>query len=66
MEANPTLGEKGAPEMKLPTPLNCHPAMALFRHPKSPLYSRNGVSADERPLLPRALRRYWTGQVVDW
>jgi ubiquinone/menaquinone biosynthesis C-methylase UbiE len=34
-----------------------HPAMALFRHPASPLYRREGVSPDERPLLPSALRR---------
>ena len=34
-----------------------HPAMALFRHPRSPLYRSEGVSPDERPLLPRALRR---------
>jgi demethylmenaquinone methyltransferase/2-methoxy-6-polyprenyl-1,4-benzoquinol methylase len=34
-----------------------HPAMALFRHPRSPLYHPAGVSPDERPLLPRALRR---------
>lgn len=34
-----------------------HPAMALFRHPRSPLYLRQGVSPDERPLLPRALWR---------
>jgi len=34
-----------------------HPAMALFRHPKSPLYNSQGVSPDERPLLPRTLRR---------
>lgn len=33
-----------------------HPAMLLFRHPKSPLYSPAGVSPDERPLLPRRLR----------
>ena len=33
-----------------------HPAMALFRHPKSPLYSSNGVSPNEAPLLPRTLR----------
>ena len=33
-----------------------HPAMALFRHPASPLYSSAGVSPDERPLLPRRLR----------
>jgi SAM-dependent methyltransferase len=34
-----------------------HPAMALFRHPRSPLYNPEGVSPDEAPLLPRALRR---------
>ena len=34
-----------------------HPAMALFRHPKSPLYRAEGVSPHERPLLPSALRR---------
>lgn len=34
-----------------------HPAMLLFRHPGSPLYSAEGVSPDERPLLPSALRR---------
>jgi ubiquinone/menaquinone biosynthesis C-methylase UbiE len=34
-----------------------HPAMALFRHPRSPLYLSAGVSPDERPLLPRVLRR---------
>lgn len=34
-----------------------HPAMLLFRHPRSPLYSSDGVSPDERPLLPSALRR---------
>jgi len=33
-----------------------HPAMLLFRHPRSPLYSANGVSPGERPLMPRALR----------
>lgn len=33
-----------------------HPAMALFRHPRSPLYSSNGVSPNEAPLLPRVLR----------
>jgi SAM-dependent methyltransferase len=33
-----------------------HPAMALFRHPRSPLYSSQGVSPDERPLRPAALR----------
>jgi SAM-dependent methyltransferase len=34
-----------------------HPAMALLRHPRSPFYSGEGVSPNERPLLPRALRR---------
>jgi len=34
-----------------------HPAMLLFRHPRSPLYSAAGVSPDEQPLLPSALRR---------
>ena len=34
-----------------------HPAMALFRWPKSPLYNPKGVSPNERPLLPRVLRR---------
>jgi SAM-dependent methyltransferase len=33
-----------------------HPAMALFRHPRSPLYSSHGVSPNEAPLLPRVLR----------
>jgi len=33
-----------------------HPAMLLFRHPKSPLYDPQGVSPDEQPLLPRVLR----------
>jgi SAM-dependent methyltransferase len=33
-----------------------HPAMLLFRHPKSPLYNPSGVSPDEQPLLPRVLR----------
>jgi len=33
-----------------------HPAMALFRHPRSPLYSSKGVSPNEAPLLPRRLR----------
>lgn len=34
-----------------------HPAMLLFRHPGSPLYSAEGVSPDEQPLLPSVLRR---------
>lgn len=33
-----------------------HPAMLLFRHPRSPLYSAEGVSPHEQPLLPGALR----------
>lgn len=33
-----------------------HPAMALFRWPASPLYTPNGVSPNERPLLGRELR----------
>jgi len=33
-----------------------HPAMALFRHPGSPLYRSEGVSPDERPLRPVVLR----------
>lgn len=34
-----------------------HPAMLLFRHPRSPLYSPEGVSPHEQPLLPSVLRR---------
>lgn len=34
-----------------------HPAMALFRWPKSPLYRAEGVSPNEQPLLPGTLRR---------
>lgn len=34
-----------------------HPAMLLFRHPRSPFYSSQGVSPDEQPLLPSVLRR---------
>ena len=33
-----------------------HPAMALFRHPRSPLYLSQGVSPNERPLRPTVLR----------
>lgn len=33
-----------------------HPAMALFRHPKSPLYNPEGVSPNEKPLKPVAIR----------
>ena len=38
-----------------------HPAMALFRHPRSPLYQTAGVSPNERPLLPSALRQAVVG-----
>ncbi len=34
-----------------------HPAMALFRHPKSPLYNSTGVSPNEKPLAPSVLKR---------
>jgi ubiquinone/menaquinone biosynthesis C-methylase UbiE len=34
-----------------------HPPMAILRHPKSPFYSPVGVSPNERPLMPGALRR---------
>jgi ubiquinone/menaquinone biosynthesis C-methylase UbiE len=34
-----------------------HPAMALFRHPRSPLYTSKGVSPNEAPLLPKRLHR---------
>jgi SAM-dependent methyltransferase len=34
-----------------------HPAMLLFRHPRSPLYNPEGVSPDEQPLHPRVLRQ---------
>lgn len=33
------------------------PMMYLLRHPSSPLYTPEGVSLQERPLLPRVLRR---------
>jgi SAM-dependent methyltransferase len=32
-----------------------HPAMALFRHPRSPFFLSAGVSPNERPVLPREL-----------
>jgi SAM-dependent methyltransferase len=32
-----------------------HPAMALFRHPSSPAYLPDGVSPNERPLMPPVL-----------
>ncbi len=34
-----------------------HPGMAVFRHPKSLLHCSEGVSPNERPLTPWALRR---------
>jgi len=37
-----------------------HPGMALLRHPKSPLYLAEGVSPNERPLLPSELRIAFT------
>jgi len=33
-----------------------HPAMALFRYPRSPFYISAGVSPNERPLRPKDLR----------
>ena len=33
-----------------------HPAMALFRHPSSPMYSAEGVSPHEQPQHPKVLR----------
>jgi ubiquinone/menaquinone biosynthesis C-methylase UbiE len=33
-----------------------HPAMLMFRHPRSPLYSDEGVSPHEQPMLPSVLR----------
>lgn len=39
-----------------------HPAMALIRWPKSPLYNPKGVSPNERPLLPSRLARAFTQQ----
>lgn len=37
-----------------------HPAMLLFRSPKSPFYNPQGVSPDEQPLHPRVLREDFT------
>jgi len=34
-----------------------NPPMLLFRCPQSPLYTQNGVSPNERPLMPGALRK---------
>lgn len=34
-----------------------HPAMLLFRHPRSPLYRPEGVSPHEKPLHPHVLTR---------
>lgn len=38
-------------------PNRLHPAMALFRWPRSPFYMSQGVSPNERPLMPGELRR---------
>lgn len=38
-----------------------HPAMALLRHPRSPLYLSRGVSPNERPLMPSELREGFAG-----
>jgi len=37
-----------------------HPGMAVLRHPTSPFYLSEGVSPNERPLLPVSLRRAFT------
>lgn len=42
-----------------------HPAMALLRHPRSPFYSSDGVSPNERPLLPVELRRAFAAAGFD-
>jgi SAM-dependent methyltransferase len=42
-----------------------HPAMAFFRHPKSPFYLPQGVSPNERPLLPSNLRNAFTAAGLD-
>lgn len=42
-----------------------HPAMLLFRHPSSPLYRTEGVSPNERPLAPAALRREFAAAGFD-
>jgi hypothetical protein len=34
-----------------------NPMMAILRHPKSPLYLSQGVSPNDRPLLPRVSYR---------
>lgn len=36
-----------------------HPAMLLFRHPSSPLYSPEGVSPNEQPMHPAVLRQHF-------
>lgn len=36
-----------------------HPAMALLRHPRSPLYLSDGVSPNERPLSPSYIRSHF-------
>ena len=42
-----------------------HPAMALLRHPSSPFYDPQGVSPQERPLLPGRLRRQFRQAGLD-
>jgi SAM-dependent methyltransferase len=42
-----------------------HPAMALFRWPKSPFYVAEGVSPNESPLLPATLRRAFAAAGFD-
>lgn len=42
-----------------------HPAMALLRHPASPLYLSQGVSPNEKPLRPVVLRRAFRAAGLD-
>ena len=42
-----------------------HPAMLLFRHPSSPLYRKEGVSPNERPLAPATLRHEFAAAGFD-
>ena len=42
-----------------------HPAMALLRHPSSPLYLPQGVSPNEKPLRPVVLRRAFRAAGLD-
>ncbi len=36
-----------------------HPPLALFRHPRSPFYRSQGVSPNERPVMPAEVRRWF-------